>query len=198
MKKDLKSTVDYFFEVGMLAGTPRSYHPFLGNGRQSVAEHVHRVVHIGYVLAGMEEKKVDTEKVLKMCLFHDVIETRISDLNYVNQKYVKTDDEKALKDLAAPLPFGKDIVETVEEYENRESRESIIAKEADILEFILSLKEQMDVGNARVASWLPHACGRLKTENGKALAEQILETASDDWWHVGTDDEWWISRNKNK
>ena len=34
------------------------------------------------------EEKIDSAKILEMCLFHDLAETRVSDLNYVHQKYV--------------------------------------------------------------------------------------------------------------
>ncbi len=33
-----------------------------------------------------------------MCLFHDLPEARIGDLNYVNKKYVQANEEKAIAD----------------------------------------------------------------------------------------------------
>mgnify|MGYP001612077465 CR=1 FL=1 len=93
MKDDLKSIANFLFEVGILSKTPRSGFHFLGSGKQSVAEHILRVVYVGYSLA-MMEKEVDVGKVLKMCLFHDLGEARTSDLNYVHQKYAKADEEK--------------------------------------------------------------------------------------------------------
>ena len=80
--------VKFLFEVGILSKTPRSGFHFLGSGNQSVSEHTNRVIFIGYALASLE-KNIDMLKVLKMCLFHDITETRISDLNYVHQKYVE-------------------------------------------------------------------------------------------------------------
>ena len=79
-KENNKKIANFLFEVGMLAKTPRSGFHFLGTGEQSVAEHLSRTSFIGYTLAQMDGK-VDTLKVLKMCLFHDISETRISDLN---------------------------------------------------------------------------------------------------------------------
>ena len=75
---------------------------------QSVSEHINRVTYIGYVL-GMLEKDVSVEKILKMCMFHDVAEGRVSDLNYVHQKYVKRQEDLAVEDLTEKLPFGKDM-----------------------------------------------------------------------------------------
>ena len=35
-----------------------------------------------------------------LCLFHDIPEARTGDLNYVNKKYVKVAERKAVEDLA--------------------------------------------------------------------------------------------------
>jgi putative hydrolase of HD superfamily len=176
-----KNVVNFLFEVGILAKTPRSGFHFLGTGSQSVAEHVNRAVFIGYALALMEND-VDVSKVLKMCLLHDISESRISDLNYVHQKYVKKEEEQAVKDLAEKLPFGDDIKSVIHEYEERKTKESIIAKESDNLEWIFSLKEQLDAGNSRAKRWLDSAIRRLKTENGKKIARIMLQMDSNDWW----------------
>lgn len=193
---NLKSTVNFLFEAGMLAQTPRSFSGLLGGGRQSVAEHLNRVCYIGYVLSIMEGGNLSVEKILKMCLFHDFAEARVSDLNYVNQKYVDRHEDRAVQEFTKALDFGGDVLQTVEEYEARETPESIIVKDADNLEFILSLKEQVDIGNARAADWLPPAIKRLKTESAKKLAEEIMNTKSDEWWFGDKDDKWWVSREK--
>src|SRR3972149_4303277 len=99
VKKNSKPIVDFLFEVGILSKTPRTGFHFLGSGEQSVAEHVHRTVYVGYVLATLEGD-VDTGKVMKMCLFHDLAEARTSDLNYVHQQYTSSDELTAIQDLA--------------------------------------------------------------------------------------------------
>jgi hypothetical protein len=38
-KSDADSIVDFLFEAGTLAKTPRSWSSFLGSGEQSIAEH---------------------------------------------------------------------------------------------------------------------------------------------------------------
>ena len=195
MQKDIKKVADFLFEVGMLAKTPRSGFFFLGSGEQSVAEHINRASYIGFVLASMD-KSVDMSKVLKMCLLHDLAEARVSDLNYVHQKYAETKEEKAVEDLAASVPFGEDIKNIISEYEKRESKEAKFAKDADNLEFLLSLKEQVDIGNKRAESWIPPLLKRFLTEEAKQLANAIIETDSDHWWFGDKDDSWWINRNK--
>jgi len=179
----------------MLQKTPRSGFFFLGSGEQSVAEHINRVCFAGLVLSKMNPK-VDTAKVLQMCLLHDLSEARVSDLNYVHQKYNKRLEEKAVDDLAATLPFGDDMKQLIEEYEKRESLEAKFTKDADNLEFLLSLKEQIDIGNSRAATWIKPTLGRFLTNEGKQLAEEILNTDSDAWWYGDKNDGWWVNRDK--
>lgn len=195
MKKSNKNVVNFLFETGVLAKTPRSGFHFLGSGKQSVAEHSHRTVMVGYAL-GMIHGNVDVNKIMKMCLLHDLAEGRTSDLNYVHQKYVISDEYKAMKDLTDTLDFGKDILKVLTEYKERKSPESILAKDADNIEWILSLKEQVDIGNKRALLWIKTAVRRLKTSLAKKLATEILDTDSNYWWHANSDDDWWVNRSK--
>lgn len=192
----LKPIANFLFEAGNLSKTPRSFHPLLGSGSQTVAEHINRACYVGYLLAKLHGE-ANVEKVIKMCLFHDFAESRVSDLNYLHQKYNDRHEDKAMHDSTAALPFGDDIQATVGEYEERVSIEAQLAKDADNVEFILSLKEQVDIGNKRAETWLPSAVKRLKTQVAKDLVKTILETDSDEWWFADKNDEWWVSRTTN-
>lgn len=194
--QDLSNISNFLYEVGILSKTPRSGFSFLGSGEQSVAEHINRVCYVGYCLAKMNGT-VDSGKVVQMCLFHDVSESRISDLNYVHQKYTERLEEKAHQDLADSLPFGREVKDLLDEYEMRESPESLLVKDADNIEWILSLKEQQDIGNERAKHWVESALKRLKTAEGKALAAMIVTIESDKWWFDEKGDDWWVNRNKD-
>ena len=195
--KDYKQIANFLFEVGILARTPRSGFHFLGTGDQSVAEHINRVSYIGYMLALME-KDIDISKVLKMCLLHDISETRISDLNYVHQKYVERKEHEAHKDITNSVPFGDEMLSLIEEYEERKTKEAILVKDADNLEWILALKEELDTGNTRALSWIKPAIERLKTENARQIVKEIMKTDSNDWWYdkKSQKSKWWVDRNK--
>ncbi len=192
-KIDLKGVANFLFEVGILSKTPRSGLFFLGTGVQSVAEHTLRAVFIAYSLAKLA--KVDVSKTIQMALFHDISEARISDLNYIHQKYVERHESKAIDDLVQTLPFGQDIFETLHAYEKRDTKEAMLVKDSDNLEWILTLKEQVDIGNERAMEWIEVAINRLKTEEGKNLAKEIMKTESTEWWFDKKSD-WWVNRNK--
>lgn len=187
----MDTIANFLFEVGMLKRTPRTGLQFLGSGEESVAEHVFRVVFIGYALARLEQD-VDELKVLKMCFLHDLPEARIGDLNYVNKKYVTADETKAIRDLAETIPFGGDIEQVIEEFNRAETREARIANDADQLELILMLKEYKDLGNKYADEWISFALKRLRTEKAQSLARAIIDTDSTSWWFKDKSD-WWIN-----
>jgi putative hydrolase of HD superfamily len=190
----MKNIANFLFEVGMLKRTPRSGFQFLGTGAESVAEHIFRTTYIGYAL-GRLAPGINVDKLIKMCLFHDLPEARTGDLNYVNKKYVTADEKKAVKDLAKTLPFGHEIQELISEYEGGMTEEARLAKDADQLEMILALKEYKDLGNKYADEWLGFSLKRLQTESAKELAKTILETDSSLWW-FSDKGEWWVTGGK--
>lgn len=187
----MKSVVNFLFEIGMLKKTPRSGFQFLGSGQESVAEHTFRVAAIGFVLARLD-KQADAFRVMQMCLFHDLSESRTGDLNYVNKRYVDVKEDQAVMDLARTLPFGEELQALLEEFRSGTSREAQLARDADQLDLILVLKEHQDLGNRYAKDWIRFALQRLKTALAQELAVQILETDSTAWWFEGRD-HWWTT-----
>ncbi len=185
---------EFLFETSMLRRTPRSGFQFLGSGSESVAEHILSTLYIGYVLCKMDPE-ADELKVLRLCLMHDLPEARTGDMNYVNKKYVTVDEKKAVKEIAAPLFFGGEIEETLDEFNGRKSREAFLAADADQLALILHLKECGDLGNKYSREWLSFAIQRLSTETARKLAASILDTDHSDWWFKENND-WWVNGNK--
>jgi len=192
----MKDIVNFLFEAGMLQKTPRSGFQFLGSGCESVAEHVLRTIFIGYTLCKLEPG-LNESRVLKLCLVHDLPEARTGDMNYVNKKYVAVDEKKAVNELTDTLSFGKDIKQAIEEFNEKKTRESIIAHDADQLALILQLKEYSDLGNKYSKEWIDFAIKRLCTNTAKKLAETITETDSSEWWFKDKGD-WWINANSDR
>jgi putative hydrolase of HD superfamily len=138
---------------------------------------------IGYVLSQVVPE-ADALKLLQMCLIHDLTEARTGDLNYVQKKYLSVDESQAVKDLTEALPFGGAVAGLIEEFNAAETLEAQLAHDADQLALILELKALHDAGNNGPKTWLPHVVGRVRTSAGQSLAEEILQTASDEWWFV--------------
>jgi len=194
---ELKAIADFLFEVGMLKRTPRSGFQFLGSGSETVAEHSFRSAVIGYVLGRMSGG-LAIDRVVLMCLFHDLVEARTGDLNYVNKKYVKADEEAAVRDQTAELFFGQEIRNLAEEFNERNTPESEAAHDADQLEMILQLKELADLGNRYSPEWISAAVKRLRTDNGRRLARSILHTDFSAWWFKEKEDDWWVNADRDE
>jgi putative hydrolase of HD superfamily len=191
----MKRTIQFLFEVGMLKRSPRTGYQFLGSGKESVADHSFRTAVIGYVLSS-KNKQADRNKVVLMCLFHDLHEARTGDHNYVNKKYTKIDETKALEDQVRELPFRDEIISLIDELERCRSLEARFSKDADQLDLILELKEQLDFGNPNAEDWLAFAVKRLLTDEAKDMAKEILESHSTDWWFDKKTD-WWVNGPHN-
>ena len=189
----MKRTAEFLFEVGMLKRTPRTGYQFLGSGGESVADHSFRTAVIGYVLAS-QELEADRNRVVLMCLFHDFPEARTGDHNYM--KYVNVSEERALGDMLKGLLIGDEVKSIIKEFNSCDTLEARLSKDADQLDLILELKEQLDLGNMNAKDWISFAIKRLTTETGKKLAKEILETHSSDWW-FDKETDWWINGTGN-
>ncbi|MDQ5985531.1 MAG: hypothetical protein CSYNP_01242 [Syntrophus sp. SKADARSKE-3] len=187
----MENVANFLFEVGMLQKTPRTGFQFLGSGSESVAEHILRTIFIGYTLCKLDPE-ADEHRTMKMCLFHDLPEARTGDMNYVNKKYVTVHEDKAVKELTETLSFGNDIEMIIEEFNEKKTKEAMIARDADQLALILQLKEYGDLGNKYSKDWISFAMKRLCTDNAKKVAKEIINTDSSQWWFKDKSD-WWIN-----
>ncbi len=192
----MKRLVEFLFEVGMLKKTPRTGFQFLGSGQESVASHSFRTAVIGFALA-KEEAGADQSRVVMMSLFHDLPEARTGDHNYVNKRYVEVNEEAAVKDQMNGIPWGNEILELADEFSRGESLEAKLARDADQLDLILELKEQLDIGNKYAQDWLHFAEKRLLTPAARKMAKVILETDWTAWWFDKNTD-WWVNGPNNK
>jgi putative hydrolase of HD superfamily len=186
-KRRMKALVDFLFEAGFLKRLARSGYPYLGSGDESVADHTCRTLYIAYVLGQLSDG-IDMGRLLKMCLFHDFPEARTGDLNYVNKKYVASNEEKVLSELSDRLPFGEEIAALVREFNDKRTPEALLANDADQLDLLFHVKEQADRGNQQTGPWIEYAYQRLATEPARQLGRLAMETDSTDWWLADRDD----------
>lgn len=188
-KIEITKLANLLFEVGTLRKVPRAHMQTLltHDLTDNIASHSFRVAIIGWFLAQMEN--VDPNKVSVMCLFHDTAEARSGDQNWVHKKYVKVFEEEIVKDQLNNLPFAQNLSKLNSEYQTRKTKESIVAKDADLIDQMLLLKEYEWVGNNEANNWLGENKGKgnmqyklLKTASAKKLAQEILKQKPSDWW----------------
>jgi putative hydrolase of HD superfamily len=177
----MKQMINLLFEVRILKDIVRSGYAFLGSGKETIAEHSYMTAFICFAMA-RQDPDVDTQRILTMALVHDIPEARTGDLNYVEKRYTKADESKAVSHLTKGINFGDEITELIEEFNQGETREARLANDADQLSFILELKKLSDTGSKGPEKWLPAIIDRLKTDLGRQMADSIMETEWDEWW----------------
>jgi putative hydrolase of HD superfamily len=202
MKKDTtnKKIAEFLYEIGTMRKLPRMHRQIIlsDDMTDNIATHSYRVAMIGYFLA--KQEGADANKVVMMCLLHDIEEVRSGDHNWVHKRYVKIYDDEIRKDQLGNLPIP-DFGEFAEEYHKRETKESVIAKDADMLDQVLLLKEYDWQGNKEAKRWLQgkekgkkSGCAQikyLKTKSAKVLGDTIFKMDPSDWWNS-------IWTNKNR
>ncbi len=179
-----ENIIKFFFEAGSLKRIKRSGWWLEGiKDPETVAEHTYRTAIIGYVLAKME--KTDVDKVVKMCLFHDMPECRINDVPRSAIKYLNKDpiEKEVVKDQAAMLPqeIGNDFASIFNEMDEMKTKEAIVAKDADRLELLVQAKEYVDLGYDGCRYWLEKNSMNLQTESAKKLFRQLQHISFNEW-----------------
>ena len=182
-------TAAFLYEVGTMRKIARAHRQSLltDDLSDNIASHSYRVTWIGWLLAKME--KVDESSVMLMCMAHDTAEARSGDQNWVHKKYVIVFEDEIIKDQITGLPGEADLKKTLGEYHKRETEEAKIAKDADLLDQILLLKEYILSGNKEAVSWLKDDGNKknkhyelLYSKSAKLLAKEILKQSPSDWW----------------
>ena len=179
------AALNFFAEAGLLKRVKRSGWWVAGiKDPETVAEHCFRCAIIGYYLAHCEG--VDPYKVVTQTLFNDIHEARINDLHKMGHHYIdfRNAEQKVFADQIAPLEKRvKESLKNIrEDYDRQQSPESIVARDADILECLIQAREYVDLGFPVARTFFKRAPDHLKTSTAKKLWQQALIWDSHAWW----------------
>lgn len=189
----IQKLVSFFFEIGNLRKVIRAHQQTLLSFDLSdtIASHSFRVTLIGYFLA--KELRADVDKVIKMCLLHDLEETRSSDHNWVHKRYVKVFEEEIRYDQLKDLSESEELIKLSDEYQKRKTLESKITKDADLLDEIFLLREYDWQGNKEAADWLKGKSKKgikqknqqeklMNTQLAKQISQEAKKQSPSAWW----------------
>ncbi len=179
------NALNFFAETGLLKKVKRSGWWVAGiKYPESVAEHSFRCAVMAYYLAHVEN--VDPHKTLVMALFNDIHEARINDLHKMGHFYIDFRDaeKRVFKDQVEFLDekFKRELTAFRTEYDAQASKESLVARDADILECLIQAKEYFDNGYTKAKKFLQRAPDHLKTKSAKLLWKEIKDWDSGAWW----------------
>jgi len=177
--------LNLFAEVGLLKNIKRSGWWVAGiKDPESVAEHSFRTAVMGFFLA--HEEGVDPYKVMVMTLFNDLHEARINDLHKMGHYYIdfKKAEQKVFKDQIQDLspPVKGEMAALRREYEQQKTKESLVARDADILECLIQAKEYYDSGHAKAKKFFKRAPDYLATSSAKNIWKKAQNWDSGQWW----------------
>lgn len=132
-------------------------HSYTSSGRQeSVAEHTWRMSLMAVLMEPYLEQKVDTAKLLKMVIIHDLIEAEAGDMSALailrdpSLKHLKEQKEvQAIENLRDKLgqPLGPEIYALWYEFEEKTTYEARVANAFDKLEV------QLQHNDADIKTW---------------------------------------------
>ncbi|MDP3955864.1 MAG: HD domain-containing protein [bacterium] len=170
--RDLKA----FFEVSSLRRIQRGHAQGLGSfdPRDTIAAHSHLVSWIAFLIALREGANADRAAVLGM--MHDLPEARTGDHTHINKPYVIECESDVIADQARGLPTI--FLERMNEYTVRESLESKIVKDADILAQLVLEVEYRSTGNRESERWIQSKTKErgLTTKTAKAMRQRIVDS----------------------
>lgn len=142
-------------------------HCYTSSGRkESVAEHSHRLAIMAYFVKD-EFPDVDIQKVILMCLFHDLGEAFTGDIPCFEktESHEKT-EAKNVKCFLESLPdfYRKELISLFTEMETLETSEAKLYKALDNMEAVIQHNE------SDISTWLPLEYELQLTHGEKAVA----------------------------
>lgn len=169
-------------------------HCYTSRGRsESVAEHSWRITLMAYLVSD-EFPEADLEKLMKMCLIHDLGEAFTGDIP-IFEKLEKDEEKEAslLNEwvMQLPEPFVSEMQELYREMEERKTLEARIYKALDNLEALIQHNEsdistwipleydlQMTYGNDKVqfSEYLTRLRDEVRNDSKKKIAESIKKS----------------------
>lgn len=189
---DLSNDINFLYEMGNIRFIERTWRRFLHDDLANLAEHHYRTFWIAMIIAA-REGDVDTGKIAKMVLVHDITESRAGDVDYLSRQYVQRNEELAISDMLEGTAVEKEFRAIWDEYEKRESIEAKIAKDADNLDVDFELAEQAAKGSRLGEVKKPArehvAKTKLYTKTAKTIYKQLQNSDPHDWW-------WLSARNR--
>lgn len=176
--------IEFLYEIASMRNIQRGWRQHLGVDVANVLDHTIRVVWLSIVLGRMEGN-VDENKLIKMALVHDIAETRLSDLSYIQKVYVSEDEEKAAADMFANTSLEDYQKEILVEYKARQTLEAKIVKDADNLDVDFESKELEERG-AQLPKKFAHFRTlvreeKLYTESAKKLWDEVQNSDVSSW-----------------
>ena len=112
---DILRDIEFLREIARFRDLTRAWCQFIDTPVENNTEHSFRVVWTALILAEHESrhtgKTLDTGRIMKMALAHDLAELRTGDAHYLSRYYMERDEERAITDIFAGTILGEEYAE---------------------------------------------------------------------------------------
>ena len=146
---------------------------------ESVADHSYSVSAMSMILSDLEG--LNTEKIIKMAVLHDLAESIIGDItpgNITNDEKI-TKEDHAMKKILSDLPdkITEQYLEIWNEYQNNSSQESNLLHDIDKLEMVFQAKfyQEKGIQKEKLATFYNTAKMEIKNKNLRNILSNIIE-----------------------
>ena len=144
---------------------------------ESVADHSYNMAIMAMVLSDL--KGLDTHKILKMSLLHDLAESVIGDLtsDEISKKDKTQLENQTMSEILSKLPtkIARDYTKIWEEYQQGSSDEANLVHEVDRLEMALQAKKYITEGYSsdKLQTFLKSARENVKSKEAQEILDEI-------------------------
>ena len=146
---------------------------------ESVADHSYSTTVISMILSDM--KGLDSEKIIKMALLHDLAESVIGDITpyHITKKKKIIKENHAIKQILKNLPnsITESYFEIWDDYQKKSSKEAILLHEIDKLEMAFQAKfyQKKGIPKEKLKIFFETAKIEIKDENLRGILSNIIE-----------------------
>lgn len=144
--------------------------------KDTIGSHTFGAALIGWMLSKREQ--VDTEKVIKLLLVHDLIMAHIPDYTPADKEYLskKERESDAFSKLMINTPHDlkRDFRDLFEEYQGEETEEAILAREADKLDTLFqAYMYSKKLGENKLKEFLVTYRNKFRSKTGKSIFAEL-------------------------
>ena len=146
---------------------------------ESVAEHCYSMTTIAMVLSDIQN--LDTNKIIKMSLLHDLAESIIGDLtsDEISKKEKKLLENKTMEQIFTNLPssLSNNYLRLWKEYTNYKTKESVFLHEIDKLEMAIQAKiyQNGGISKQKIKPFLNTAKKEIKSKYLHDVLNKFLQ-----------------------
>ena len=146
---------------------------------ESVADHSYSTAMMSMVLSDLEG--LDTEKIIKMALLHDLAESITGDIipDHITKNEKITKENHAIKQILKNLPdsITESYFEIWNDYQKKSSKEAILLHDIDKLEMAFQAKfyQKNGISKEKLKTFFDTAKIEIKDKNLRDILSNIIE-----------------------